>query len=57
MQKSLNFFVPPKGKTLHTVPYDFNPSLTERLKQDLNLFYGTYNRHRPTSTCFVAFDL
>ncbi|XP_052490342.1 uncharacterized protein LOC105793044 [Gossypium raimondii] len=57
MQKSLNLLVPPKGKTLHTLPYDFNPSPAERPRPEFNLFYGTYNRHRPTSTCSVASDL
>ncbi|KAG4132121.1 hypothetical protein ERO13_D08G012750v2 [Gossypium hirsutum] len=57
MQKSLHLLVPPKGKTLHTLPYDFNPSPAERPRPEFNLFYGTYNRHRPTSTCSVASDL
>ncbi|KAA3471725.1 histone acetyltransferase KAT6B [Gossypium australe] len=57
MQKSLNLLVPPKGKTLHTLPYDFNPSPAERPRPEFNLFYSTYNQHRPTSTCSTASDL
>ncbi|KAG4185807.1 hypothetical protein ERO13_A08G002050v2, partial [Gossypium hirsutum] len=57
MKKSLNLLVPRKGKTLHTLPYDFNPSPAERPRPEFNLFYGTYNRHCPTSTCSVASDL
>ncbi|KAH1108993.1 hypothetical protein J1N35_012761 [Gossypium stocksii] len=41
MQKSLNLLVPLKGKTLHTLPHDFNPSPAERPRPEFNLFYAS----------------
>ncbi|GMJ00805.1 hypothetical protein HRI_003749700 [Hibiscus trionum] len=57
MRNKLNLLVPPKGRSVHTLPYDFSPSPNERPRSDFNLFYGTYRLNRPVSTCSIASDL
>ncbi|KAK8504895.1 hypothetical protein V6N12_033146 [Hibiscus sabdariffa] len=57
MRNNLNLSVPPKGRTVHTLPCDFIPSPNERPRSDFNLFYGTYRHNHPVSTCSIASDL
>ncbi|KAE8697023.1 hypothetical protein F3Y22_tig00110634pilonHSYRG00020 [Hibiscus syriacus] len=57
MPNNLNLLVPPKGRTVHSLPCYFNPSPNERPRSDFSLLCGTYWLNRPVSNCSLASDL
>ncbi|XP_039034280.1 uncharacterized protein LOC120170418 [Hibiscus syriacus] len=52
-----NLMVPPKGRTVHSVPYDFNPPPNERPRSDFSFLCSTYGLNRPVSNCSIASEL
>ncbi|KAK8550847.1 hypothetical protein V6N13_119351 [Hibiscus sabdariffa] len=54
VRKALNLSIPPKGRTVSKLPFDYSPSPR---RAEFNLFYNTHRRLGHARNCSVASDL
>ncbi|GMI92199.1 hypothetical protein HRI_002889100 [Hibiscus trionum] len=54
VRKALNLSIPPKGRTLSKLPFDYSPSPR---RAEFNLFYNTHRRLGHARDCSIASDL
>ncbi|KAK8641416.1 hypothetical protein V6N13_010822 [Hibiscus sabdariffa] len=54
VRKALNLSIPPKGRTVSKLPFDYSPSPR---RAEFNLFYNTHRRLGHVRNCSVASDL